>query len=142
MSVAQYPSTLPPPERAEFAHMRGDGRREFRTDAGPSLRRRRFSRAVNAVSFGVMLKTWQVGVLETFWERDLKEGSLPFVMPNWRRHGLMLLTDDLSPLLTDDGVPLLISDYRLYAFGARLPRTVQIAGDAWRVSFDLDELPI
>lgn len=140
MTLPSYPSELPRPNRDGYKVARGDGRTIGRTDAGPPIRRRRFSAVPKTVSFVTDLTQSQKARFDRFYDEDTAEGTLPFLLPDWAVHGTPLLTAGGAPLLTAGGVPLLISRIWLCVFGDQLPVETP-RGVEWRMSFSLLVLP-
>lgn len=140
MSLPWYPTTLPAPLAENFREARGDGRTVGRTDAGPPIRRRRFSAVPKSVSFSTILYPHELSKFNRFYEEDTAEGTLPFLMPDPINNGALLLTAGGVPLLTAGGSPILITSTWLCVFGDELP-VVTPSGLEWRVTFSLLVLP-
>ncbi|TIX49939.1 MAG: hypothetical protein E5V26_00900, partial [Mesorhizobium sp.] len=100
MTLAWYPPELPRPERAPYQVTRGDGRTRRAEDAGPPNVRRRFSAVATTVAFSTILTRAQLARFDRFFDEEIKQGTLPFLMPAPDTHGLPLLTEDGTPLLT------------------------------------------
>ncbi|WP_287151473.1 hypothetical protein [Mesorhizobium sp.] len=143
MTLAWYPPELPRPERAPYQVSRGDGRTRRAEDAGPPNVRRRFSAVATTVAFSTILTRAQLARFDRFFDEEIKQGTLPFLMPAPDTHGLPLLTEDGTPLLTDGGVPILIAETWLCLIGQQMPaRAPSSPGSIqWRVSFDIAVMP-
>ncbi|RWO83931.1 MAG: hypothetical protein EOS18_03550 [Mesorhizobium sp.] len=143
MTLVWYPPELPRPERAPYQVTRGDGRTRRAEDAGPPNVRRRFSAVATTVAFSTVLTRAQLARFDRFFDEEIKQGTLPFLMPAPDTDGLPLLTEDGTPLLTDEGVPILIAETWLCLIGQQMPaRAPSSPGSIqWRVSFDIAVMP-
>lgn len=144
MSVPAWPSAFPAPEQRGFAFERGDARRRTQMEGGPPRTARRFSRVADRVAMSLVVSASLYGIFCTFFDVDLRQGTLPFLMPDPMRDGWPLLDDNGVPLagVDDKGsaFDLEVSAWWLVTFGDRLPATTPV-GREWRVEFDLAVLP-
>lgn len=144
MTIALWPEDLPRPERNTWNASPQDARQERQSEAGPTSFGLRFSSASTLVSLSVLLDADQRAQFDNFFERDTKNGSLLFWMPDPTRDGWPFWTSDGEPLLIaggpDDGKPLLMAAQWLCSFGKQVPQET-IVGVAFRKSFSVVVMP-
>jgi hypothetical protein len=140
MTVPVWPTELPRPLRAGYQLTAGETRLRSRPDAGPVRNRRRFSGRSDALAMTLIVSRGQLARFDRFFGEELKNGALPFVMPDFETDGVGI-EDGAGASLTDEaGQPLAIAADRLCQFGEGLPQRIP-AGVEWRLSFALDILP-
>lgn len=136
-----YPPALPRPERANYQHVMADPRDVTRNDAGPEGFYRRFSAVADAIDMSTVLTRAELGALQHFTLYTVRQGTVPFLMPDPETHGWPALLPDGSPMLLPDGSPALMAATWLCQFGkGRLPAWVPL-GNRFRVSFQILVLP-
>lgn len=139
--IADWPATLPRPERDTWQSQTVDARRKTQHDAGPRQYRRRLSGVSREVRLSVILTRAQKAVFETFWSETCAEGTLFFRMPDPTTDRWPLLTAAEVPVLTAGGAPVLMASTWLCAWGAE-PPTETIHGQIeFRITFSVLVLP-
>ncbi|MCV9960381.1 hypothetical protein OIU34_00580 [Pararhizobium sp. BT-229] len=142
MTIPSYPAELPAPLRADYVEQSGDGRAQFRPDAGPAVPRLRFASVTDTIPFTTQLRRWELGLFDSFYFEQTKKGALPFTIPAPLIDGFTMLDEDLNVLLDENDVPLLFTETMLVLFAEQgLPARSQIDVEAYRVSFRLTRLP-
>ena len=121
MSWPVWPEELNCWEREGWQVQPQEARQRRIGDAGPPGWRRRFSSAARSVALSIVLDRNQKAVFDRFFEKDCKQGSLLFWMPDPATDGWSLLDSAGTPLLADDEIPLLLSARWLCSFGEQLP---------------------
>ena len=141
MSYTLYPTypypELPRPERQGFDYVPGEAGREFDPDAGPVLRRPRFSAVADTVTWPTWLTARQRGRFWRFYGEETPDRIFRVIDPT--RHQWPLLAADGRPVRTGAGAPLLVAAYWLVQWG-RPPREVP-KGNGWLITMDLVVLP-
>ncbi|GJE00541.1 hypothetical protein [Methylobacterium isbiliense] len=140
--IPVWPADLPQRFRAADSSFGfGDGRLRTPMDAGPPKVRRRFSAVVKPVTLSWRGSEDDVARFERFFEEEIAGGSLPFFLPDPRRDGRPLLTDDGVVLLDDQGRPLLNTAWWLCLFGETVPTQIPVTGLLMQVNMQLAVLP-
>lgn len=140
MVLPRWPEEMPRPFRPNYAVASGDGRRRTRKEAGPVRMRRRFSSVSDTVTLMVELTRNELARFWRFYNEDVAQGSLPFIMADPVMAGLPL-TDETGARITDEtGNLIVIAADWLCQFGDQLPETTVI-GVNCRVSFSVEVLP-
>ncbi len=140
MTVAVWPSELPPPERQSFQMTSMEARLKRQSEAGPPAYRRRFSSIPKPITMSIVVARDLKGVFDTFYEETTSAGSLPFYMPDPTSDGWPMLTEHSLPMLTSDGVPILVAAQWLCLFGESIPAATAI-GMKFRISFNVTVMP-
>lgn len=79
--MVAWPATVPfSPQVGQLQIVPEDNIVRFKPDAGPEQRRRRFSSAVHAYNFPVVMTSAQLATFEAFYATTLASGSLAFDM--------------------------------------------------------------
>lgn len=139
MTVAIWPSDLPRPLREGYASTRSDTRRR-RLAGGPLGYTRRFSSAPRIVNLSIEVSRAKKAIFDLFYDSTLKDGALPFWMPDPTTDGTILLDDAFQPILDETDTPILIDARWLVLFGEELPSDVQKGGQ-YVISFSVAVLP-
>jgi len=140
MAVPVWPSQLPQRVlRDGYSETLRDGVLRSKTDSGVGKVRRKYSSAAMPVSATISLYYAQKVILERFWEDDVKNGSLPFSMPDQTHDGQPLLDENGDPVLDEFDDPVLISASWLVLFAA--PPVIVPRGPIFSASLQLSVLP-
>lgn len=140
MAIASWPKELPRPMREGYQSSPGEGRQKKRNDAGPPSYRRRTSSIPKFVSMTLDVSRNELARFERFYEEEVSDGSLPFLMPDPTTTGWPLLTTDGRNLTDHLGRPLLMEKSWLCLFGDTLPSQTVI-GVRFRLSFQVVVMP-
>lgn len=140
MSVAEWPSTLPAPERRTWQKMPMDARLKRRNDSGAPGYRLRFSGVPQLINMSILVKRQGKAVFDEFFEVTTRCGSLPFWMPDWTTEGWPMTDTDGNPLFDGEGNPLLMSGRWLCLFGDTMPAET-IEGIEFRKTFSVVVMP-
>jgi hypothetical protein len=140
VTIPVFPAELPPPVMDGYQNARADGRVRRARDAGPRNGRRRFSSVADTVGMSLQLTQNERAIFDQFFDNDARQGALPFMMPDWSKHGWPLATDEGAVLTDDAGNVLAMAAYWLVQFGERLPATTGRGHGLWIVTFEIDVL--
>lgn len=137
-----YPPELPQFVTSDrFQKGAGDGRLRTRMGSGQSKVRRLTGMPVKPLSAQAHYSRGELGRFWTWWEDDLRGGSLPFFMRNQIIDGRALLDDDFEEVTDEDDNPILITAWWLCLFGEGQPTETALGAELYRVAFELEILP-
>ena len=134
--TAVWPPELPPPLRAGLELGYGDGRLKPTAEGGPPRSRERFASTPRLFQCTQDYDDNEAARLERFYEEELFQGVLPFLLENWLTRGVALGTIQGEILTTTDGEAITIVDTWRCNFADGLPRR-QPHGIRFRVAFQL-----
>jgi hypothetical protein len=140
MSVPQWPTDLPRPNRQGYSAQNRDPRLRKNADAGPSGYHRRYSSVARTVGLSFDLSRSEKAVFDKFHNVTTGFGHKPFLMPDPTTDGWPLLDSTGAPVLTTDMQPLLISAQWLCLFGDN-PPSETIRGLEFVISFSVEVMP-
>lgn len=151
-----WPSDLPLDiDQSGFGLSRPEGRLRSKTSTGPGKSRRISTAAPALVSASMVLSTNDVARFERFYEEELLNGTLPFVVADKRYDGQPLTTSEGDNITCPDGntmlldgnvIPateggdILISAYVLARFGETVPQLSAVTGDLYRYAMQIEFL--
>lgn len=140
--IAEWPISLPRPNRDGFQLKPQEARRKRQSDAGPPGYRRRFSAVAKSVNMTLMLTHNQRATFDRFFHETCQDGAMRFWMPDPTNDGWPLTTETGAPLWTNDETrePLTIGARWLCAWGDDLP-TETVQGIEFQKTFSLWVLP-
>ena len=141
--IANWPATLPPPQRNSWQILPQEARRKRQSDAGPPGYRRRFSSVAKSVSLTVKLTHSQRAVFDRFFHETCREGAVRFWMPDPSNEGWSLTTESGVQLFVDTEMqePLMLNERWLCAWGDQLPAESIVDQVKFLKSFQVWVLP-
>ncbi len=140
MTLPQWPSVLPLPERDTYRRTPQDPRQKRQSEIGPPGYRRKSSSVAEQVTLSVTLTADHRAVFDNFYRIDAKRGTVLFEMPDPTTDGWGLATSDGAPLLTGSGAPLVMSAMWLCQFGDQVPEET-ISGIEFIKTFSIWVMP-
>ncbi|MCP1200049.1 hypothetical protein [Notoacmeibacter sp. MSK16QG-6] len=142
MALAIWPEEeLPRPARNGFREENGEGRRLFMPDDGPPLSRKRRSRVVDTIALILDVTNNQRARIERFVNDELDEGNDFFIMPDWSRHEIPMLTNNGQVITDGDGNTILLSAYMIAMFDEGGLPSYAPRGVDWQVSMRILRMP-
>jgi hypothetical protein len=141
--TAVWPEALPRPLRDQYSGQRVDPRRERTVAYGTGNDRPRFSAVGRYINAGIMMDLAQRQEFWRWYIDELREGVLPFWMPDFELTGAAL-TDDQGQMLTDDDgrvITMVRTNLCRIATGS-VPTEGEFSGQHRLVSIQLEVLPI
>lgn len=139
--IAEWPETLPRPERDSWQSQPVDIRRRTQNDAGPPRSRRRLSGVSREVALSVVLSRDLKSVFDDFWAVTCVHGTRYFRMPDPTTDGWPMLSEEGMPMQTEDGTPILMAANWLCAWGSEPPVETIHGQIEFRKSFSVVVLP-
>jgi hypothetical protein len=138
--IADWPDTLPIPNRMNFQHGRQEARLKTTNDAGPPRYRLMSSAIVDPVQMTITVDRNGKEIFDAFYLVTTARGSLPFWMPDPTTDGWQILDEASETLLDENSEPLLFSEEWLCMFGDTPPAEV-INGLRFDISFTIGIMP-
>lgn len=141
--IANWPTSLPRPERSSWKLQPMDARRKRQGDSGPPGYRRRFSSVPRFLTMSLVLTHDQRAVFDNFFHDTCQEGAISFWMPDPSNDGWPLTRESGEPLLVNalTQEPLTISARWLCAWGDELPVETVVQQVRFQKTFGVVVLP-
>ncbi|MBT9370270.1 hypothetical protein [Rhizobium sp. CSW-27] len=140
MTVAVWPSELPPPEQQGYKKTAQDPRQKRAGDIGPAGYRRRFSGVARPVSLSFLLDRGQKARFDRFYEEETGFGTISFDMPDPTTDGWPALDSNGEQMLDSEGRPMLLTRIWRCKFADGAPEET-VVDTQFRVTFSILVMP-
>lgn len=141
MTAIRWPEGLPGPMPSGYSEVRQEARRQVAPEAGPPHMRRRFTSVATFVQMTFRVSLDDALRIERFYVEDIREGTLPFEMPDPLRDDATLQTAVDADVTTQADAPVFVARTRLCSWGASPPVLSVVGPDVIDVSVPIVFLP-